>query len=746
VQTVAYLLAVDRGQEQAVNVAKLTNLRDRLPTQVVSEQPVAPPQRTAIGQAPAFAPDLVRRPALVSRLAEARACPLAVVTAPAGYGKTTLLAEWAAEDMRPFAWVALERGQGDAPRLAQLIAGAVGALRGSHGSVLVLDNTHLIRPRVLRDAVEALLPEIGEGSQIVLSGRTEPMLPLGRLRAQRRLVELGARELSMSSGEAAALLRAAGLDVEFETVQTLVRRTEGWPAALYLAALSLLARTDPAEGPASFGGEDHLVAEYVQDEFLAGLSPQGRTLLTQGSVLDRLSGPLCDEVLQRAGSDQLLAALARSNLPLAPLDSGHESYRLHGLLRETLQADLCRSDPQLARRLHRRASVWYADRGDFDRAIEHAVEASDPKLTGELMLAQLPRYLGDGRNARVRSWLDSFTAEHIAGSGPLALVAAHSHLIAGSIDLAQHWGRVAAAENGRAGARRNSRAVTAGIAIVQAWVGRSGTAVMADDAARASALLPDQSPWQASCCFLGGTAELLSGNRAAARRHFDEGADRGVIAAPNIAAMCLAQLAGIAIDDEQWETAEDLAERALSETERHHLSDAPLSALVFAVSAAVGAHEGLIVEAKRDLRQCGDLLRELDGFAPWYGAETRILLARAAMALADVQDARARLAEASRLARRTPDVVIFRQWFAAAWDEADTRAETALVGPSSLTTAELRVLRFLPTHYSFREIAQRLHVSSNTVKTQVHSVYRKLDASSRSEAVANASRAGLLGT
>jgi LuxR family maltose regulon positive regulatory protein len=143
--------------------------------------------------------------------------------------------------------------------------------------------------------------------------------------------------------------------------------------------------------------------------------------------------------------------------------------------------------------------------------------------------------------------------------------------------------------------------------------------------------------------------------------------------------------------------------------------------------------------------KCKSLTGMLDDFTPWYGAETRIVLARGTLALGDVSGAREHLADASRLARRTRDVVIFQRWFDDAWDQFDKRAEAALTGVGSLTTAELRVLRFLPTHFSFHEIAERLHVSSNTVKTHVHAVYRKLDASSRSQAVANATRAGLLG-
>ena len=166
---------------------------------------------------------------------------------------------------------------------------------------------------------------------------------------------------------------------------------------------------------------------------------------------------------------------------------------------------------------------------------------------------------------------------------------------------------------------------------------------------------------------------------------------------------------------------------------------------MYAASAAVRAHQGRVDQAKHDLRLGVELLAALGDFIPWYGAEARILLAHASLWLADVVGARALLAEASRLARKTPDAVIFSTWFDRAWAYMDTLAESSLSGPSSLTIAELRILRFLPSHRSFREIARQLGVSANTVKTQAHAVYRKLGAASRSEAVARASEAGLLG-
>jgi LuxR family maltose regulon positive regulatory protein len=197
----------------------------------------------------------------------------------------------------------------------------------------------------------------------------------------------------------------------------------------------------------------------------------------------------------------------------------------------------------------------------------------------------------------------------------------------------------------------------------------------------------------------------------------------------DVASLCLAQLAVLALERDDVEIAGELALRARKAIAAHELSKHPTLALVFAVSAAAGVSQRRVDEAKAAASQCVSLTGMLEDFAPWYLAEARILL---------------ELADASRLARRTPGAVVFQRWFDDAWDQFDKRAETTLrVG--SLTTAELRVLRFLPTHFSFHEIAERLHVSSSTVKTHVHAVYRKLDASSRSEAVASATSAGLLG-
>jgi LuxR family maltose regulon positive regulatory protein len=268
---------------------------------------------------------------------------------------------------------------------------------------------------------------------------------------------------------------------------------------------------------------------------------------------------------------------------------------------------------------------------------------------------------------------------------------------------------------------------------------------MREAATRGYKLEPDDSPWRPLLCLLRGVAEHLIGDRVAALGLLEEGADLSGTAEPLIAALCLALSAMIAIEQSDWDLAEDLTDRARNMVEECRIAAYPMVALVYAASAAARAHRDRADEAKRDLRRGLDLLESLNEFIPWYGADARVLLAHASLSLADVVRARALLAEASRLARRVPDAVIFEHWFNEAWACMDVLAEASLAGPSSLTIAELRILRFLPSHRSFREIALQLGVSANTVKTQALAVYRKLGAASRSEAVARASEAGLIG-
>jgi LuxR family maltose regulon positive regulatory protein len=683
----------------------------------------------------------VRRAKLVDRLIAAREASLAVVVAPAGYGKSTLLYEWAERDPRDFVWLKLED---PGARRPGAIATAFEHLRARDaGFVLVVDDADAV-PAALVRTVFSLLDDLPEGSLLALASRTEPALPLGRLRAHRQLLELRMGDLAMTPTEAATLLRRAGLKLELDAVQALVRKTEGWPAALYLAALSL--REQPEQpGTAGFGADDHLLAEFLHDEVLSTVPSDLTGFLMQTSVLDELSGPLCDAVLEERGSNRELARLAKASQLLVPVDRAHDTYRWQRLFGDAMRAELRRTEPEAEPRLQLRASAWYAQRGDPDRAIDHAVAAGDAERVGDLLWGNLLEYLGHGRAGVVEGWLAAFGHERIAGCAPLALSAAHSSLASGDVDHAEHWAVAAKAALRRSPGAGRPTSLRTGLAIVEALVARSGAARMRATAARAYQHEPADSPWRPVLCLLRGVAEHLLGDRGACSALLEEGVALGGTTAPSVASVCLAVGVMVAVEQEDWDRAEELADRAEEMVAEASLQTYPGSALVFAALAAVRAHQGRVDSAKHDLRRGIDLLAALGDYIPWYGAEARILLAHASLWLADVVGARTLLAEASRLARKTPDAVIFSTWFDSAWAYMDTLAEASLSGPSSLTIAELRILRFLPSHRSFREIADQLGVSANTVKTQAHAVYRKLGAASRSEAVGRALEAGLLG-
>ena len=307
----------------------------------------------------------------------------------------------------------------------------------------MLDDLHALHEPESLEPLLTIAEHLPPGSHLALAARSEPPIRLGRLRANRRLFELYAHDLVMTRSEAAQLLRAAGLELGPGAVKRLIERTEGWPAALYLAALSLEGVSDPQLAIERFAGDDRLVADYLRDEFLSSQRPDDLEFLISTSVLDRLTGPLCDAVLQWEGSAETLRRLSRSNLLLVPLDRRDEQYRYHALLHQMLQSELHRLGALRESELHARASRWHAEQGDFDRAIPHAISAGDIQQAGELIWANTAYYESHGREATVRRWLDRFTDAQIAASPTLCLALATNHLSRGEGDEVEHWTGVA---------------------------------------------------------------------------------------------------------------------------------------------------------------------------------------------------------------------------------------------------------------------------------------------------------------
>lgn len=716
-----------------------------------------------------------RRPLVVRerliRVVAGNDAPLQVIVAPAGYGKTTMLRQWAERDPRAFAWVTIRRGHEDPVRLLTDIVEALDtiepvddavmtALRTPHPAistvvvprleqalaartqpfVLVVDEAEILSQQGAFDVLGTLSGLLPYGSALAVAARCEPALPLGRLRAHAQVVEVRTADLAMTRGEARDMLAAEGLDLAADQIDALVEQTEGWPAGLYLAALALREQDDLDTAIAHFAGDDRLVADYLHDELLCRLAPADRALLMRCSPLDELSGPLCDAVTGTSGSGAVLRRLARSNLLLSPLDRCDERFRCHTLLADALRAELRRVEPETEAEVHRRASDWCDEHDDVEGAIEHAIAAGDASRAGRLIWRVVPVYGAYGRHATVKRWLEHFTDDRIAHQPELALAAATTHMISGERDAVERWALLAGARLDRAADEARDD-LEAGVAIMRATVARGGIAQMRDDAARADAQLAEDSPWRSLSCLLMGTAHVVGGDQSEGCERLEQGSRRGATSAPGVQVLCLGLLALVALMREEWEEGGRIADLARAQVERVGLGEYATCALVFAVSAFARAQRGRPDAARRDVDDAHRLLPRLDDFTPVFAALTTLALARAQLRLGDAPAARALLVESARHAAGAPTL---QMWIDDAGHRTRSFVQDATACSSSLTAAELRVLSFLPSHGSLREIAAALGVSTNTVKTQAHALYRKLDVSSRSQAVARAAQLGLV--
>jgi LuxR family transcriptional regulator, maltose regulon positive regulatory protein len=365
---------------------------------VASKQAVTMTSQSVLTLDPKLRPHVnphaqVPRTALLDLLEASSATTVAAILAPPGYGKTTLLAQWAERDPRAFGWLTVDRRDNDPAVLLRDLAAAVERIEpvdqsilgvldapgaaaveavlsrlGSALStaalpaVLVLDDVHLLANRECLDIVTRLIGYLPAGSQLAIAGRGEPPLPLARLRAEGRVVEVGPEDLAMDGEEASTLLGQGGVDGGGVDVADLVRRTEGWPVALQFATRSRGAGAGRARA-AALAGDDRVLVDYLEFELLSRLPDRVVWFLTRCSVLDRMSGPLCDAVLATSGSAELLESLSRSNLLTTPLDRRRQWYRLHRLFRELLRARLERGQPSLATELTRRAAEWCEGNG-----------------------------------------------------------------------------------------------------------------------------------------------------------------------------------------------------------------------------------------------------------------------------------------------------------------------------------------------------------------------------------------------
>jgi LuxR family maltose regulon positive regulatory protein len=413
---------------------------------------------------PRTRPGFVARPRLVDRLAPAQAGELTLVCAPAGFGKTALLADWARRDPRPVAWLSLDDADNDparfwrhlaaaletvcpgvADRVAALLQGLqptsfeavvttlVNELAGVTGEVvLLLDDYHLIQAPQVHQSMELLLAHLPSQLRLVLASRADPPLPLARLRARGQLAELRERDLRFSPEETAELLRTAvGSELPEAAVVALADRTEGWVAGLQLAALSLQGRINPAAFIDGFSGSHRYVLDYLTEEVLDGQPDHLVRFLLETSILERLCGPLCDAVTGRADSQALLEQVERANLFLVPLDEVRGWWRYHHLFADLLRARLAREQPERVPELHTSAAAWSEEHGLVDDAVRHALAAGELAWVARLVEQHFEELLWRSEDATLRRWLQALPAELVRSRPRLCLAQAYWALVGG---------------------------------------------------------------------------------------------------------------------------------------------------------------------------------------------------------------------------------------------------------------------------------------------------------------------------
>jgi LuxR family maltose regulon positive regulatory protein len=402
-------------------------------------------------------PGFVPRRRLVEALDEGLARGRVLVCAPAGFGKTALLADWASGDGRTVAWLGLDDGDSDPARfwryaVAALegarpgLAGRVGpppprsfeglvtalinelaADPGADEVLLVLDDYHLVDSGPVHKLVAFLLENLPTGLRVVVSGRSDPPLPLARLRARGQLAELRTADLRFTPEEAAALLgETAGPGLPAPAVAALTARTEGWAAGLQLAGLSLRGQADAAGFVAAFSGSHRFVLDYLADEVLDGQTGQVRAFLLETSVLERLSGGLCDAVTGRAGSQAMLEQVERAGLFLVPLDEVRGWWRYHHLFADLLRARLQAEQPGRALALHRAAAAWCEEHDLADDAVRHALATGDAAWAARLVERHVEALLGRGEGVTLRRWLSALPAESVRARPRLCLAQAYA--------------------------------------------------------------------------------------------------------------------------------------------------------------------------------------------------------------------------------------------------------------------------------------------------------------------------------
>jgi LuxR family maltose regulon positive regulatory protein len=700
---------------------------------------------------------------------------VALLAAPPGFGKTTLLHQWRSADKRPFALVTASPEDNDPvvlwARIIEAICAAQprfesasqAALRAPYADlrgvvlpllgndlrqlgdelVVALDDYHVIRNHACHESLEVFLRWMPANVTLALSSRADPPILLGTLRAGGDLFELRARDLCFTEEEEASLLNQThGLGLSAQALRTLHEHTEGWPAGVYLASLSLQEAEDRAAFVDAFSGSNRLIVDYLTEVVLASLDPRRRQFLLETSILDSISAGLADAVTGRPRSAELLEELDRSNVFLIPLDDERSAYRYHQLFAELLRSQLMRHQGELVPTLHRRASWWYAEHGCTDDAITHAVAGDD--LTGAIELAAaawIPA-LDSVEAQRGLRWLESLGEDAVAADARLSLAKAWVTSMVDepgqalrALDLAKTLGLEGSISGGTS--------LVAAAAVVEGCFARGDVGAMLAAARRAHDLQGGlQPPWRPLARLALGWAEYLAGHWKEAETSL-QAATAAATEQQQWLHACIASslLAHVALANDEPELAEPRARDALDALKRHGRSDPLAAGMAETALGAVLARSGDTAEAGRNLSR--GLLHLRAHGDPLLVSEALLVAAPVRRKLQGPAAGRSWIAEARELLEGCLDAGMLDERLEDVARTLTPGYRRAGAG-SDLTERELEVLHYLAEGLPKRDIGAELFLSYNTIHSHTKSIYQKLRVSSRKAAVEKARAMGAL--
>ncbi|MGV0811915.1 AAA family ATPase [Mycolicibacterium boenickei] len=715
---------------------------------------------------PAAARAGVPRPAVTRRLQDRAG--LVVVTAPAGYGKTTAVAQWDDADERPFAWARLDNLDNDPAHLllhlatalnqvkpvdpavlhylqgagraeTQLVSAFVQALEGCGRVVLVLDDVHELSASAAVDAVRAVVDLAPNTTTLALIGRALPPLDLARRRLAGNVVEIGIPELQLSGSEAAAAFAALGAGTDKATIARVLDKCEGWVAGVVMAALAL---RDGAPADA-VTGRHRLLADYLVEEVLSQLEPGTTIFLMESAVLDRFCADELDALLGRTDSAAMLDAITSSgNMFLVSLDAQGIWYRYHQLFGDLLRARLRERDPDRFRELAARAADRLAQAGDVDGALAQALAADDRAHAAALAGMDAVRLGFDGRVGILARRLSRIDEQTFTEYPDAAIARAWLGVMTGDAELIQRSLLTAAAADSGEPLSDGTPSVEVAAALIGSLLGVGGVGEVirhAETVCSAGDHLVN--PWWGAATTMKGTALSMLGEAAQARATL-ESALPVTEDLPGFQAAALAHLAALDLLDGDLSAAVEHTASARSIVDSRDLSDMVPMVVVYAVDALVRARRGDVAGARSAVSATERLVDRLGDLSARTALMAHVLVAGAAVEIDDTELCDRHLVEAQRAHRRETEAVGIGQGLERI--RALSAARAARGARSSLTTAELRLLPYLATHLSLQRIADELILGRETVKSQATSIYRKLAVTSRAAAVAEADRLGLL--